>query len=217
MHGENAQSTLLFCYCSGGRHERNEKYFCPALDMEASKEEYGSLLDGWGCRNLHNLLSHVLWQTLYIPDECARVAEEVPHRTHITARLQLGIGPSNHYALCDCVDKSHEEILVQVGSMRAIIKDHLQILKFVCNGLRIKWLRHKRLTEWLHVWAIGSGSMRKMTAVYHRSALRSLEPSEQYPMKQSAWSLAWRQSIYWLKSGPEYTIRRRKARETVWA
>ena len=88
--------TQLFLYCSGG--ERSVKCVRPALEMEASKEEQRGVVSflvaaGVGTREIHLRMSAVYG------DKCARVAEELPQRTHIAASpFASGTGPSIYYA-----------------------------------------------------------------------------------------------------------------------
>ena len=74
------RSTQLFLYYSGG--ELSVKYVRPALEMNVSEEEQ---------RGVVRFLVTEDARTLYVPDKRARVAEEIPRSTHITARRFMPI------------------------------------------------------------------------------------------------------------------------------
>ena len=141
------RSAQLFLYCSGGK--RSVKCVCPALEVEASKEEQRGVVRflvaegavtcefivacllcmantvcSWQCGQAHRAIT---------PDVIAQIDGLIRENRWITEeqiRVQIGI--------------SH-------GTVHPIIKDHLQIRKICNSGFYINWQRDKRLTEWLHV------------------------------------------------------------------
>ena len=96
------RSTQLFLYCFGG--ERSVKCVRPVLEMEANKEEQRGVVrflvaEDAGTRQIHRRIVYCVWRTLYVPDKCARVAEEIPQKTYTTARrFAPETSPSSHYS-----------------------------------------------------------------------------------------------------------------------
>ena len=92
------RSTQLFLYCSAG--ERSVKCVRPALEMEESKEEQRAVVrfmvaERTGTREIHRRMPAACGEQ-YVSDKCARVAEKIPRRTHITARrFAPGTDPSS--------------------------------------------------------------------------------------------------------------------------
>ena len=105
MHSENTQ---LFLYCSWGEH--SVKCVCPALEMEASKEEQSDVVhflvaEVVGTCRIHHLMSAVSGKHCMSLNKRARVAEEIPQRMHITASwFASRAGLLSLYAWYDCVN-----------------------------------------------------------------------------------------------------------------
>ena len=146
---------MLFLYCYGG--ERSVKCVRPALEMEANKEEQRGVVHffgGWGCWNTCNWSSHVccVWQTLYDPDKCARVAEDF-HERCTSLQDDSQPGEAHRVITPDVIARingliwenrriTEEQIRVLVGishgSMHAIINDHMQFWKIF-----MQWVPHQ--------------------------------------------------------------------------
>ena len=93
------RSTQLFLYCSGG--ECSVKCVCPAMEMEARKEEQRGLVrfllaEGAGTHEVSRMSA--VYGEHSVLDRCAQVAEEILRRMHITARRFVpGTSPLSRY------------------------------------------------------------------------------------------------------------------------